>query len=243
MAAPVLIDATIRSTAKVKPPESGPGEPPRSGGVQPGYARLYVEAEVSALIRSPDPLPPLVGYVVDIPLDRAGRLPKLKRLRVLLFARTTRTPGQIQLVRTDAQRYWNPEADALTRRIATELVAPGAAPAITGVATAFHTPGALPGEGETQIFLTTEGDSRISLNITRKQGQPPRWSPAVGDVVDDAAAPPAHDTLLWYRLACGLPAALPETSTAGITPEEAELARADYRFVLESLGSCGRPPA
>ncbi|RZF63972.1 hypothetical protein EWE75_13405 [Sphingomonas populi] len=230
--APTIIDATIRSVAQVK----GPG----AADVQPGYARVYIEADVAALIRAPGALPPTIGYVADIQLDARGRMPKLRKRRVLLFARPARQPGQIQLVALDGQRDWSPEADALTRKITTEVVATGAPPAVTGVGNAFHTPGALPGEGETQIFLTAADGSPMSLNIVRKQGEPPRWSPSMGDLADPNAAAPAHDTLLWYRLACGLPPALPDSSTAGIDPSEAAIAREDYKVVLDSLGGCDR---
>lgn len=230
--APIVVDAAIRSVAPIKGPALA--------GVQPGYARVYMEADVAALIRAPGALPPTIGYVADIPLDARGRMPKLRKLRVLLFARPARQPGQIQLVALDGQRNWSPEADALTRRIVTEVVATGAPPAITGVGNAFHTPGTLPGEGETQIFLTTADGSPVSLTIVRKQGEPPRWSPSFGDLADPNARAPEHDTLLWYRLACGMPPALPDSSTAGIDPSEATIAREDYKVVLDSLGRCDR---
>ena len=230
--APTIVDATIRSVAAIKGPAAT--------GVQPGYSRLYIEADVAALIRAPGALPPTIGYVADVPLDARGRVPKLRKLRVLLFARPASQPGQLQLVALDGQRTWSPEADALTRRIATEVVATGAPPAITGVGNAFHTPGALPGEGETQIFLTTADGSPVSLTVVRKQGEPPRWSPSIGDLADPNASAPQRDTLLWYRLACGLPPALPDSSTAGIDPSEATIAREDYKVVRDSVGACDR---
>ena len=42
----------------------------------------------------------------------------------------------------------------------------------------------------------------------------PLWAVALSEIVDEAAAPPAPGTLLWYRLACGLPRALPRQSLA-----------------------------
>ena len=63
---------------------------------------------------------------------------------------------------------------------------------------------------------------------------------SLGEIVDDAAAPPARDTLLWYRLACALPPVLPDDSVADQAPEDAAQARTDYRFVLDQLGACGR---
>jgi len=232
VAAPTIVDAAIHDVIVLKGPQVA--------GVQPGFARVYITADVAALIRAPGALPPTIGYIADVPLDARGRIPKLRKLRVLLFARPAREAGQIQLVSLDGQQPWSPEADALTRRIATDLVAANAPPAITGVGHAFHTPGALPGEGETQIFLATADGSPISLNVVRTQGEPPRWSPSIGDLADPNAQPPEHGTLLWYRLACGLPPAIPDASLDGVEPADAAAAREDYKVVLDSLGRCER---
>ncbi len=231
--APAILDVRIRSATRIKGPEAA--------NVAAGHQRFYVEADVLALIRADAPLPTRVGYVVDVPLDARGRAPKLNKRRVLLFARPV--AGQatmIQLTTLDAQRDWSAELDALIRRIAREVVAPDAPPAITGLGNAFHVPGSLPGEGETQIFVQTANGAPISLSILRRPGEQKRWAVALGEIVDDAAAAPARDTLLWYRLACGLPRALPAASLADAEPENAAAAREDYRFVLEQLGPCRR---
>ncbi|MGJ3629468.1 hypothetical protein AB5I41_26240 [Sphingomonas sp. MMS24-JH45] len=56
----------------------------------------------------------------------------------------------------------------MARRIATEATAADAPPVVTGVRSAFHVPGSLPGEGETQIFLST------------REGRPPRCRSCAG---------------------------------------------------------------
>ena len=231
--APAILDVRIRSATRIKGPEAA--------NVAAGHQRFYVEADVLALIRADAPLPARVGYVVDVPLDARGRAPKLNKRRVLLFARPVAgQPTMIQLTTLDGQRDWSAELDALIRRIAREVVAPDAPPAITGLGNAFHVPGSLPGEGETQIFVQTANGAPISLSILRRPGEQKRWAVALGEIVDDAAAAPPRDTLLWYRLACGLPRALPATSLADAEPENAAAAREDYRFVLEQLGPCKR---
>jgi hypothetical protein len=235
LASPVLLDATITRATRLKGADIV--------GVAPGWARFYVEAQALALIRGPAGLPARFAYVADVPLDARGKAPRLRKTRVLLFARTVPgQPGAIRLTAPDAQQPWTPAYDALVRRIASELVAPDAPPAIVRVGNAFHVPGALPGEGETQIFLITEDSRPVSLSVLRRPGEQPRWAVALSEIVDDAARPPERDTLLWYRLACGLPRSLPDASLAQLSPEDAAKAREDYRFVLESLGSCGRPP-
>ena len=230
---PALLDAQVRSAARIKGVEAA--------NVAPGRVRFYVEADVLALIRAPGAMPTRVGYVVDVPLDARGKLPKLNKRRVLLFARpVTGQAAMVQLTTLDSQRDWSPDLDALVRRVVQEVVAPDAPPAITGLGNAFHVPGTLHGEGETQIFVQTATGAPISLSILRRPGEQRRWAVALGEVVDDAAAPPPRDTLLWYRLACGLPRTLPAASTANEEPANAALAREDYAFVLQQLGPCRR---
>ena len=198
VASPLVIDATVRSALRLKPVDA-PDLPPTQ-------ARLYLEADVLALIRGTGAVPARIGYTLDVALDAHGRPPRFRKTRVLLFARGVREQAaQVQLVRPDAQRGWTPGADALARRIVREVLAPDAAPTITGIGNAFHTRGALPGEGETQVFLTTPDGRPVSLSIMRKPDAAPRWAVALSEVVDEAAPPPARDTLLWYRLACTLP--------------------------------------
>lgn len=233
LAAPVIVDATIRSTARIKGAEAA--------NVAPGRQRLYVEADVAALVRGAGGTPPRVGYLLDAMLDAEGRAPRLKKMRVLVLARAVAgSPGQLQLVAPDAQLAWTPETDARVRAIAQVAVAADAPPAVKGIGVAFHVPGALPGEGETQVFVATADDTPMSLSILRRPGERPRWAVALSEVVDEAAGPPPRDTLLWYRLACGLPAALPDRATATLDANDAEVARSDYAFVLEQLGPCGR---
>jgi hypothetical protein len=232
IAAPVIIDATVRSAIRLKPVEAP--------GLQPGAVRLYIEADVTALIRGTGAVATRVGYTIDVPLNAQGRPPNYRKSRVLLFARSvTGMVGQVQLVRPDGQRGWTPGGDALTRRIVRETLAPDAPPTVTGIGNAFHTPGNIPGEGETQIFLSTADGRPISLGIVRQNGQPPRWSIALGEVVGEGNPPPERDTLLWYRLACTLPPVLPDAVLTSTGPD-AEIARADYALVVRALGTCDR---
>ena len=128
----------------------------------------------------------------------------------------------------------------LFRSIIASVAAPDAPPAITGIASAFHTAGTITGEGETQIFLSTVTGAPISMTVLTRPGQPKRWAFALGEIVDEAAAPPAPDTLAWYRLACFLPRALPDAAVAELAGADADAARADYSFIAQSLGPCAR---
>jgi hypothetical protein len=233
LAAPIVADVSIRNSTRLKGPDAV--------GVSTGEARLYIEADVLALIRGAAPLPPRIAYVLDVPVDSRGRLPRLRKARMLLFARPVpNNPALIQLVRPDAQRDWTAGADALTRRITQEVLARDAPPQVTGIGNAFHVAGDLPGAGETQIFLTTADGRPVSISIQRQPGEQPRWSVALSEIVDESAVPPARDTLLWYRLACALPAALPDSSLASVDEDAAKIAREDYQFAMRSLGPCTR---
>ncbi len=233
LSAPVIADVTIRSAAAIKGAEAA--------GVAAGHQRFYVEADVGTLIRGAGGLPARVGYLFDAATDARGRAPRLKKMRVLIFAR--RVPNaadQLQLVAPDAQLAWTPDAEQRSRAITRDALSPDAPPVITGVGNAFYVPGSLPGEGETQIFLTTANNRPVSLSVLRRPGEDRRYAVALSEIVDESAAPPTRDTLLWYRLACALPESLPDHSTASLSPEDAGAARDDYRFVLQKLGPCGR---
>ncbi len=233
LASPILLDATITRVTRLKGADIV--------GLAPGLARFYLEADVAALIRGPAGVPARVAYVADVPLDPRGKVPRLKKQRVLLFARpAVGQPGAVQLTSPDAQRGWTPELDALVRSIARDVVSPDAPPAITGIGNAFHVAGSLPGEGETQIFLTTADARPVSLSILRRPGEEKRWAVALAEIVDEAAGPPQRDTFLWYRLACGLPPSLPDRALSTMAAQDAALAQEDYRFVLTALGPCGR---
>ncbi len=233
LSAPVIADATVRSTAKIKSAEAP--------DLAPGLVRLYVEVDVTALIRGADGLPPRIGYLLDVTPDSAGRVPKFKKARVLIFARPVPgVPNQVQLIAPDAQLDWTPAADARARKIAKDALASDAPPVITGIGNAFHVAGALPGEGETQIFLTTADQRPVSLSVLRRPGEQPRWAVALSEIVDESAAPPAPETLLWYRMACALQSTLPERNTGSLEAADATIAREDYAYVLAALGPCGR---
>lgn len=235
-AASLVAQATIRSIIAL-PVEQAPNVPA-------GHRRVYVEATVTALIRGEGGIAPAVRYLYDAPLDPRGKLPKLKKARVILFARAGGRPGEIQLVARNGQIAATPARIERVKAILSALAANDAPPRIIGLGDAFHVAGTVAGESETQIFLRTEKGEPVSLSILRRPGQEPRWAVALGEVVDEAARTPEPGSLLWYRLACGLPAALPPRSVRSLPPQDAEAARADYQIVLRSLGPCGRtvPP-
>jgi hypothetical protein len=234
LAAPVAAHVRIAQAIALKKEQAA--------GVRPGFFRFYVEAEIVSLIRAPQPLPARIDYVVDLPAGPAGKPPRFaKASEFLIFAAPVAgQAGALRLIAPDAQLpYGAAEADRV-RAILREANAGAPPPRIAGIGRAFHVRGSLPGESETQIFLQTADGRPVSLSVLRRPGETPRWSVALSEIVDEAAAPPARDTLLWYRLACTLPPSLPQQSLAEGGGEDEAAIRADYRLVLDSLGPCGR---
>ena len=234
LAAPVAAHVRIARAVAVKGAQAA--------GVRPGHARFYVEGDLVSLIRGAQGLPARVAWVVDLPLDSKGKPPKLRKKSeyILLASAVPGRPGELRLVAPDAQIGWTVQRAETLRAIFREASAADAAPRITGIGRAFHAPGSIPGESETQIFLQTQSGRPVSLNVLRRPGQTPHWSVSLSEIVDDAAAAPRPNSLLWYRLACTLPASLPGQSLAESSAEEAQAIRADYRLVLQGLGPCAR---
>ena len=234
LAAPVAAHVRLKRAVPLKPAEAGP--------VPQGVTRFYVQAEILSLIRGAEGSPALVSYLADLANRPGGKPAKPpKKSEYLVLAQTVPgRPGELRLVAPDAQIPFTPERAAQLRSILAEAAAAGAAPRITGVGRAFHVPGSLAGESETQIFLQAAAGDPVSLTVLRRPGQTPQWAVALGEIVDQAAAEPRPRTLLWYRLACGLPPSLPPQSISEAEPAHAAAIEADYRFVREQLGPCAR---
>lgn len=231
--APITAQLRIRKAIKI----TGAA----AAGVLLTHQRYLIEADVAALIRSSGALPPRVKYLFDAPRDSAGKLPKLVKTDVLVFAGVVANrPTELQLIAPDAQIAASPADVSRVRSILAEDSRADAPPRVTGVGNAFHVAGTLEGEGETQIFLNTADGRPISFSVIRSPGIVPSWSISSGELVDSQSAHPARDTLLWYRLACFLPRTLPRVSVEGLSPEDMRIVAEDYRTVVTGLGVCPR---
>ncbi len=230
---PLIIDVTIRNLQKVAPEQAT--------GVPANLQRMLVEADVTALIRGQGGVTPRVRFVLDVPKDAKGKIPKLKKQRMFLLGSSVAgRPGEIRLARPNALIQWSVDNDALVRSITKEAVLIDAPQRVTGVGSAFYSAGTVLGEGETQVFLKTERDQPLSLSILSRPGQEKRWAVSTAEVIDESASAPAKNTLLWYRLACGLPRTLSYELVEAADSDNAARAQADYKFVIDSLGPCGR---
>jgi hypothetical protein len=232
-AAPIIVHATIKQAIKVDP-ERAPNAPP-------GTQRFYIIASTNALIRGQGGVGETIRYVIDLPLDARGRAPKIKKQPFIIFARRPSSGGDnIQLIAEDGQIAWSEVREQRVRSLVRELVDRDAPPAISRIASAFHVPGTIIGEGETQIFMETETGSPISITVLKRDGQQKFWAVSLGEIVDEAARAPVRNSLLWYRLACFLPAQLPAASLTSDIAANARQAQSDYRLVLRDLGNCPR---
>ena len=140
-------------------------------GLTPGRARFLVQANTAMLLRGPDGTPAMLTYIVDVPLNPAGKPPRLKKGRFILVAdRVPGRPQEVRLTSPASQIEWTAPVEARVRAILTEAIARSAPPAVTGIGNAFYIPGSVPGESESQIFLTTSDGRPISLSILRRPG-------------------------------------------------------------------------
>ncbi len=229
----LIIDVQIKKAIKV-PPEQAIGVPAT-------MQRMLIEADVLGLLLGDGGFAGQARFLLDVPKDAKGKIPKLKKQRYfLLGSKVPGRPGIVKLSRPDALIEWSASNDALLRAITKEAVLIDAPQPIVALTSAFHSPGTVIGEGETQIFVEARGNQIYSLSVFSRPGQPKRWAVSTGEVIDESATAPERNSLLWYRLACGLPRTLDASLVETAEPEDVAKAQADYRFVIESLGPCDR---
>lgn len=236
VAAPVVAVVDVRKASRVDPARTGP--------VKPGWARVYVEADTRTLLYGDSALGARLKYLADVKLEADGKMPKLRKQTMIVFARPVdQRVDELQLVAPDAQVPLAFAGEERVRALLAEIHAAEVAPPIVGVRDAYHTQGNLAGEGETQIFLRTANGDPASISVVRSPNAPPRWGLSIGELVNADAVPPARNTLAWYRLACGLPAQLPAAAQMASDPALRQAAAQDYAMVVRELGPCVRERA
>lgn len=213
----------------------------RQLGVTPGNTRLYLQSRTESLLVGRAAVGESLAFLADVPLTAKGKAPKMKKQRMLVFAvPVAGRAGELQLVGPQAMLPASAALEQQVRTIATALISPDAPPAITGVRDVMSVRGNLAGESETQMFLDTATGAPVSLTVIRRPGMAPEWGVSWTEIVDQSAAPPAPDTLEWYRLACALPQQLPPTAFLQSESAPRFQAQADYEFVRQQLGPCTR---
>jgi hypothetical protein len=227
LASPVIVRATLTRA----PPLA---KNAAAGSAAPGRVRLMVTAQVTNLLVAPGAMAGTLAWLWDAPAGAKGRPPAAKGMDVLAFLAPPGSDGGTRLISRRGQQPWDPALAETVRQIVAEARS-GNVPVVRGVEGGFRADGTIPGESESQFFLTTADGKPATLVVQNRPGEARKILVARGDIIDESARPVQRSTLLWYRLACFLPAALP----AAAGGDDAALAR-DWRDALASLGPCGR---
>lgn len=231
--APMVVDLQIRKIRKL--PKT------QSMGVAENIQRVLAEADVNSLLRGPSGIAAKQKFLIDLQKNAQGKMPKLKKMRFFAFASPVNGRNDmLQLIRPDALVKYSESSNIMVRRILPEAVRIDAPQKITGVSSAFHSPGNILSEGETQIFLTTENRQPFGLSIINRNDTGREWSVSTSEVISDSVPAPKRNTLLWYRLACGLPKTLPQSTLNGANAENTAKAEADFQYIRGQLGQCDR---
>lgn len=226
LASPVIVRATITRTKSLSRRDAP--------DVAPGRVRLAVTAAVSNVLVAPGAMGGTLQWLWDAPVDARGRAPKAKGLDVLAFLTVPDANGGTRLISRRAQQPYDP---ALADQVRTLVQADrsGEIPVVRGVSNGFRAVGTIPGESESQFFLTTADGKPATLVAQNRPGEQQRVTVARGDIIDESAKAVQPGSLLWYRLACFLPASLPASAGGS----DLALAR-DWQDAMASLGPCGR---
>ncbi len=226
LASPVIARATI--TASRALPRNA------ASGVPADHIRLVITAQVTNLLVAPGATASTLSWLWDAPTDARGRPPKAKGLDVLVFLAPPDANGGTRLMSRRAQQPWDSAVADRVKQVVAEARS-GAIPEIKGVTNGFRADGTIPGESESQFFLSTADGKPATLIVQNRPGEVRRVMVARGDIIDDSAQRVQQNTLLWYRLACALPARLPPAA-GGSDPALAQ----DWTDAMASLGPCGR---
>ncbi len=213
----------------------------QSIGVRPDRKRILIIGEVQSLIRGKNGLNSEVRFLFDAPIDSRGKIPKLKKIRFIAFGRhVTGRSDFIRLTRTASMMRYSDRLNDRVRSSIREANAAKAPQKITSISSAFHSPGTIIDEGESQIFLETEFGQPMAISVISKRDQNRRWSVSTSEVIDINATEPVRFSLLGFRLACSLPRTLnPSTIESSNQKDRAKLL-SDYKLVIDSIGPCER---
>ena len=97
LGAPIAAHVRVRRADALSEREAGP--------VPAGHRRFLIEADLVALIRGAEGLPPRVSYLVDLPNDERGRAARIRRGTEYLVLATPvpGRAGELRLATRDAQ--------------------------------------------------------------------------------------------------------------------------------------------
>lgn len=226
LAAPLVVRATITRASPA---------PARQAGVPAvGKQRLAVTATASNPLLAPGPIGATLKFLWDVPAPATNRPVNAKGLEILAFLSVPDAGGATRLVSSRAVQAWDPALADQVRAIIADQRS-GQVPVVTGVSNGFRADGTVPGESESQFFLTTSDNRPLTLVVINRPGEARRVRLARGDIIDESAEAVPPRSLLWYRLACFLPRQLP----VGAGGSDPALVR-DWQDALAGIGRCDR---
>ena len=231
LASPIVLRAQVKSEAKLSKKTLAAMEP-----LPPQQGRLMLGVEIQSVLKAPQALPAQMSFLWQGPLDANGKLPKLRKSSRLFFLMPT--GPSVTLVEVGAAPLWSSADEETLRAIgreASDPVAVGLAPGALRLATVT------PADGDrsspfVHFLFETRGGSNLVAILERADG---RWllRTTTSDLDQDARPVPPN-SLLWYHLACGLPAAPPDPVSRQASAEDAALAREAWAGMLADLGPC-----
>ena len=87
---PLILDAQIRKVTKL--PET------QAVGVPANIQRVVIDADVNSLIRGSDGFAAKARFLLDVPKDAKGKIPKLQKRRYFLLGSKVGQPGDVETV-------------------------------------------------------------------------------------------------------------------------------------------------
>lgn len=229
----LVVDLTVKKIRKLSPEQTI--------GVASNKKRILIIADVQSLIRGETGINSEIKFLFDAPIDARGKIPKLKKQRFLAFGQNVpNRPDFIKLSYVDSMLPYDPSTDLAVRSAITQVIAPSAAQKITGISSAFHSPGTIIGEGETQIFLNTQFRQPMAISVVSRGSGHKNWSVSTSEVIDINAVQPQRRSLIGHRLACSLPSNIQSNIIESGNTENIRKTMADYEYVKNAIGPCVR---
>jgi hypothetical protein len=235
LSSPVVARGLIKGQSRLGKAEAATLPP-----LPPGQGRAMLEVELQTVLKAPDALPAKLKFLWQGPLDAKAKLPNFKKQSLLLFLTPKTRSGVTGYGLSDVNsiRSWSTAEAEQLRAIAVAAQDPAQRGlAIKGVRTAFVT---VPEDGNSAAFVhilfATQSGAPLAAILENQGG---RWSlrTTLSDLDQDGVAVQPQ-SLLWYHMACGLPAQPPELVTRQPSEAEQALATQAWQAMLEQLGPC-----
>jgi hypothetical protein len=235
LSAPVVVRGLVKGQSKLAKKDNA-GLPP----LPADQGRAMLEMELQGALKAPDALPSTLKFLWQGPLDAKAKMPNFKKQILLAFLTSVTANGATGygLIDVNSIKSWSQAEEAQLRAIASAAQDPAQRGlAIKAVRTAFVT---VPEDGNSEpyvhILFDTQNRAPLAAIMTK---QTTGWAlrTTLTDLDQDAIAV-QRQSLLWYHMACGLPASPPPAVANQASDAEKVLAVEAWSAMLEQLGPC-----